>query len=921
MPAGVSNAGFARHVRSLQRFPGSDTVVAPPPGIRLIGFTTDEQAINGPLAPGSVHQDGALTITQHDALHAEITYGESWVRLSAGPGDAYAFSVGPPIAPPPTPGHGEGPLFSIPDPDGAPPPLPQRLIRVTSTALITEQHVDAAARVPPLAVQTRITGPETVAEQGADAGSVFPDVIEWTDDDHAQLQLEDSMIRIEAAADAAAVAGDAARARFAYWIDPEWTGSMGDEKRVVIVAAPGVSVRTGSPGHAPLIRYGRKLVEEVVRVPHPSLVPEQGTRLSVEQFVSMDVVDPEAPAFPGIGPLDPDFSQHTDKVEIATGMAGVAIHHPWSGARLTLRPTDPSIGAAYAWQVLPPLDGHPGEIRAVVGPGVHVSLQEPVPVRLRDPYGSTPTPRRGEASTGEGLKEQAFDLQLVAVDDPARVPAQGTPLNLEYLLRFGRFREPDHHQWLGTDDLPYMLATAGMDLIIGLIPVVGQLYTIGQFAYTMATGHDWWGNEIDEGQQVIMGAGAALSLIPLVGGLGALLRGGAKATVIAQFAARWGISTQELEAVLVRVGSAAQGDDAALVQRAMRAITAGEELAESELPALQRVLAKVGAGQLGLQGMARSAGGQLELALAIGGEAARRENYLANLMSAYRTTGEIPDSLAAPLARAGQFGNADEAEAAIQQALRDLARAEGVAADEATIAAVARKTGEAVRNVQAAALVEMTPQTRTLAVSRPQLVADYERLVDQKLPAVMADVLARQRSTPTRTRLAALRTQFDQLRAQVGDATRLTNAQRDTANDLIREARDLARADFDNVRDAVWRRLRNPRQHPDLAQIEQQLLAAGDVEARGTGALSVKMATAEGVRFEPLNIEHRARLSDNPWLYNDPRNLLVSDAAQNQQYLEALRQQGSIWPSDAVEEFVVRFGLNDQGIDFAPRSR
>jgi hypothetical protein len=218
--------------------------------------------------------------------------------------------------------------------------------------------------------------------------------------------------------------------------------------------------------------------------------------------------------------------------------------------------------------------------------------------------------------------------------------------------------------------------------------------------------------------------------------------------------------------------------------------------------------------------------------------------------------------------------------------------------------------------------LELRPQTRGLAVSQPRLVAEYERIVNARLPDVMRDVLAGQRSTPTRVRLTQLRAQFDQLRARVGNRQQLTTAERDTANQILREAREAARADFGNVRDAVWQRLRNPAQHPELAQIEQQLRAAGDVAGPQTGAPRVRTVNLAGdFAFEPLNLEHRVRLSDNPWLYNRPENLLASDASQNQQYLEALRQEGSIWPTDAVEDFIVRYGLNDQGIDFAPRSR
>lgn len=881
-----------------------------------------EPGIEGPLPPGSTVESHGLTVTQTDPKHAEIHYGESWVRIAAGPQDSYTFSVGPPIAGPTKPRPAMGPLIELPDPDAVP-DLAQRLVRISSTAPVVDQHIAEGGRVAPLAVQTRIVGREDLGHGGGLPGM---EVIESADDVHAQLQLEDTIVRIEAAADAAAVAGDAKRARFAYWIDPEWRGPDAAEKRVVIVAAPGVVVRTGSPAHAPLVTYGRRLVHEVVRVPHPNMVPAQGTRFDLNQFVGVDTVDPDAKEGPFAGFPGTDTGRHTNKVEIGTGLAGVAIVHPWSGARVTLRPTDASVGAAYAWEVLAPANGAPGEIRAIVGPGVAVELQEPVPQRLRDPHGgATATPRPGEARTGEGLEEQAFELKLVEVLDPSQVPQQGTPLNVEHFLRVGgRMRDPDRHGWLGTNDLPFMLAAAGIDLIVGLIPIVGPLYLIGEFSYTMATGENWWGQEVDAGGKTLMGIGAAISLIPLVGGLGRLLTGAAEAAVIAEFAARWGVSAEELQAVLVRVGTAVEGDEAAVVQRAMRALERGEEFAEADIPALQRVLAKVGAGQLGIEGIARSGIGQLELALAAANEPLRGENWLANLLSAYRTTGEVPESMVAPLARSGRFGNAEEAEAAIEQALRDLARSEGVRPDEALIARVARAAGEATGEAQAAAAVESAPQTRALAVSQPQLVARYEELVTQRLPAVVQDVLQRQRGTPSRIRLAQLRQQFQQLRAQVGDARQLTDGQRDLANQILRDARDAARDDFDNLRTAVWRRLRDPARNPDLVQIEGQLRTAGDAGPAGAreNAVSLRMQSQSGATsFEPMNIEHRVRLSDNPWLYNDPQNLLLSDSAQNQQYLEALRQEGSIWPRGDVEDFITRFGLNDQGVNFAPHSR
>src|SRR6266511_2738192 len=210
-------------------------------------------------------------------------------------------------------------------------------------------------------------------------------------------------------------------------------------------------------------------------------------------------------------------------------------------------------------------------------------------------------------------------------------------------------------------------------------------------------------------------------------------------------------------------------------------------------------------------------------------------------------------------------------------------------------------------------LVSISPQTRRLALSRPALLAEYERVANAKMPAMVADVLSKQGTTPNRARLVQLRQQFDVLRQSVG-AGQLTAAQRQTANTILREARDLARADFNNVRDALWRRMRRD---PDLLRIEQELQQAGDA-ASGGRALRVNTQTASGTQFEPLGVEHRTRLSDDPWRYNDPANLIVTDAPQNEQFMEALRQHGFVWPTNDIEDFVVRYGLNEEGLDFFP---
>jgi len=110
------------------------------------------------------------------------------------------------------------------------------------------------------------------------------------------------------------------------------------------------------------------------------------------------------------------------------------------------------------------------------------------------------------------------------------------------------------------------------------------------------------------------------------------------------------------------------------------------------------------------------------------------------------------------------------------------------------------------------------------------------------------------------------------------------------------------------------------RQDPDLEQIAAQMEAAGDVELGGTtGTVRARTRTDDDtIKFQALEIEHRTRLSDNPWRYNDPDNLILSDSAQNQQFLEALRRFGNIWPTDDLEDFIVRNALTDQPTTGAP---
>lgn len=248
--------------------------------------------------------------------------------------------------------------------------------------------------------------------------------------------------------------------------------------------------------------------------------------------------------------------------------------------------------------------------------------------------------------------------------------------------------------------------------------------------------------------------------------------------------------------------------------------------------------------------------------------------------------------------------------------LRDDAVAAGATADSAD--RLARRAAERF-GVSADDIVELTPQTRHAAVSHPELLAEYERVANQRMAEITRTVLAAQRSTPARRRLQVLFDSFGTLRRFVGDRA-LTEIERLQAMQILREARDLARADFGTLRQSIWRKLRAD---PDLKRIADEMVAAGDAQlgARG-GAVRVRTEWDDARQgFQALEPDHRIRLSDNPWKYNDPDNLILTDSPQNQQFLEALRREGGIWASDDVERFVVSHGLLDQSNVGVPGAR
>lgn len=777
---------------------------------------------------------------------------------------------------------------------------------------------DPALERPPLVMHERYVGSAGEASE-LGMGFGFGDVIEWEESDHTTLRLDKTMLRINAnvvpAAGAPPGQVPAPRRRYAYYINPEWTGPMGLERRITIVVAPGVTVERGSPAATPIVDYGRQLIDEVVRVPHVDSVPEQGTPFTVADFVGAqqfgDAPDDFLRAW--AQPQEPTRELLTS----VTGLAGVTVEHPWSGAQLSIRPRNREVGAAYAYQLLPPSkSGAPGEIRVVVASGVEIELVEPAPARLEQP-GWLPEP----AKPGEGLAERGVELRIVEVSDPGVVPPQGVPLNLDHFARQGYYREPDVHRLVYADELREFDKMKA-DIVIGMIPVVGDLVDIGEFVYALSSGRDRWGEKVTEADLMIMGVGAVIGLIPLLGGIGsAAKRAGRAALRLADAARTWGKTVEKLEAVLVRVREVVPDADRALISRALK----GSDLLDDEVARLRKIVTGLGAdaGEMRIAGRAAGKlagiGGELtekEAKAAVRG-AIHQDEFINQIVKAEAATGSVPDELAAPLAHSGAFKNGDEAAAAVEQSVRDAkARsALDIEVDDAFAEHAGTSAGEAVDRV-----LRLTPGTRKTVVSKPDLLARYERTFDSKLRAAMSRIVGRQGASAKRARLAQLHQDFAALRGQVGNAVQLTAKQRDDAMRILNEARDIADGQWSSLQSKIQKELRAD---PDLKAIEDQMRAAGDIADNKTGAIRVKVQKADGtIDYESLNIEHKVRKSDNPWRYNDPDNLTASDAPLNQAYLETLRKHGHVWPeAGSIDDFVVRHGLNRQGADFAPRGR
>lgn len=325
-----------------------------------------------------------------------------------------------------------------------------------------------------------------------------------------------------------------------------------------IVVAPGVGVRKVGFSAESSPSFSNPLVE-IIRVQDPELVPRQGETIDPAAYAGSKLAQPtDDPSRPAAG--------FPHQVLISREANGVDISHLESHVTLRIRVPSGAADARFAYQVQL---GEKGFLPRDQPTVVTVTKTRSVEVSL---IGMT----RGKSPTD-------FLIHVFNVDNIAQVPPQGAALSEQGERTRPVVGELD-------ETLEQTLAMASADTGIGLIPVVGELADIAEFAYGLATGRDRWGRKVGAVDLAMMGLGA---LLPFVSG--GLVRGAGK------------VGRASLEAVAKAIGRNA--DDAGRLLRGLGALSEaelaqlrrwddlvrrGERIPAGELEAARRLLAVVG---------------------------------------------------------------------------------------------------------------------------------------------------------------------------------------------------------------------------------------------------------------------------------------------------------------------------------------
>jgi hypothetical protein len=537
--------------------------------------------LEGPQAPGGVRQLGELLLVD-ESHRSTISLGASQLRLHGRPG-GYLYRLPPQTSP------------------------RQRVVQILATeAVAIEEHEAAAGTVELVPHVQRTSQAELDALRGAVAGDLLrlntPQISASGDAWRVVLRLGKSAVHVTALS---------AEARFAYHVDPDWSGA----RRVVhVVATPGVRVEA-RPNDLPALHDDdpRVLVPNPIYVQDPRLVPAQGQPIDPSRYLAMSRHDHMAP---GVTATPANRAAFT----VARGSTGITVRDLESGATLTIRADDPTLGA----RILHEVEGR--QVRALVSRAAHVEI-----VQARQ------APQVMGEAADPSFDFGQVDFQIYQLDREDRFPAPGTSLTKDVLEAFGHPKPPDSVEWVTAPEKSgaQRAVEGALDLGLSFVPGADVVLDASDAAAALTLGTDKWGNPLSRGEKVavlvafllpFLSAGAVLTAGRALSGT-RTLRAATALRSVSALAERLGRSDAEVEALLAGLRRL-DDEGRAAARRVERAIALGDSVAVADLRILEQALSQAGFRGVSVVGAPRASVAAMEAApegAALGSAAARGE--------------------------------------------------------------------------------------------------------------------------------------------------------------------------------------------------------------------------------------------------------------------------------------------------------
>jgi hypothetical protein len=350
---------------------------------------------------------------------------------------------------------------------------------------------------------------------------------------------------------------------FAYNVFPRTLHRQYDIIRVV--AAPGVKISTVGLYQA-MPSWQNPLVE-IFRVQDAELVPGAGQPITPSAITGIKPVPRD--------PTDTRLILFPHEVIVNKVEDGVDIILAKSRKAVRIRAPRGAANAKFAYTVTP---GGEKPISLPGDDGNRVPMHEPTIVTVTKTPAVTVTLLSGTRGWVPEISTRVYD-----VDRLNQVPEQGTPLK-----ETGREVKP----FAGEIDetLEEAIARASLDIGVGLIPIVGDLVDIAEFAYALKTDRDRWGRKVSTEEKALMGIGAVL---PIVGA--GMLRGASRVgrKAIAEVAEATARNTDEAARIVHGIESLSEAE-LQNVRRWDDLLRRGDRIPEGELDAARAILTKIG---------------------------------------------------------------------------------------------------------------------------------------------------------------------------------------------------------------------------------------------------------------------------------------------------------------------------------------